>query len=110
MTVPYVVIDVRDVACCGSAGCELVFVVGRLVVFPVSAGSSMVVGAPLLALSVVVSLVAVASSRRVGELPLVLSEIKEYVVPLLSWLMGWSTWFDFLISLPVALFCTVSRC
>jgi hypothetical protein len=52
----------------------------------------------------------VASSRRVGELPLVLSGIVDCVVPLLLWPVSWSTWFDFLLSLRVALCRTVSRC
>jgi hypothetical protein len=90
MAALFVVTAVREVVCDGSAGCELMFGVGRLVVSPVLTGSSMVVGAPLRVLSAVVALVVVASSRRVGELPLVLSEIEDCDVPLLSWLVGWS--------------------
>jgi hypothetical protein len=110
ISAPYVVTAVREVLCGGSAGCELVFGVGRLLVSPVLAGSSMVVGAPLRVLPVVVALVVAASSRRVDELPLLLSEIEDCVVLLLSWPVGWSTWFDFLLSLQVALCRTVSRC
>jgi hypothetical protein len=110
MTARYAVKAVREVARGGSAGRELVFGDGRLVESPMLAGSTMVVGALLRGLVVTVALVAVASYRQVGESPLLLIEIEDCVVPLLSWLVGWSTWFDFLISLRDALCRTMSRC